>query len=38
MAFIELVPAERAGDAADLFEADTTLRGAVALVLRTLLP
>ena len=27
MAFIELVPAERAGDAADLFEADTTLRG-----------
>ena len=27
MAFIELVPAERAGDAADLFEADAALRG-----------
>ena len=27
MAFIELVPEERAGDAADLFEADTALRG-----------
>jgi uncharacterized peroxidase-related enzyme len=27
MAFIELVPAERAGDAFDLFEEDTALRG-----------